>query len=130
MTRTWFLKYLLNEPTTKGLVGRLRLSPYLRLVCGFADEVPSESAFSRFFTRISACESLLMDTMPMLVNVLHEQLPGIGEETAIDGSDIEAFGNGKRPLENGQTRPPHGVRGRSNRVPAIKRRSKITTAIN
>ena len=105
MTRAWFLKYLIGEPFNTGLVSRLRVSPYLVQVCGFDKRkgIPSESAFCRFFKRIAAADSMLQETMPMLVNVLHEQtdlLPGRGREVevVVDGSDIEAHGSGKKPL--------------------------------
>ena len=104
MTRAWFAKYLISEPYNTGLVSRLRVSPYLREVCGFDERkgAPSESAFCRFFKKIAAAESMLQDAMPMLVEILHNQtdaLPGLGLEVAFDGSDIEAHGNGKKPLD-------------------------------
>lgn len=113
MLRGIHLRYVMNLKTMKALVQTLRLSPYLRLLCGFADKVPSESTFSRFVKRIAAAEELVMDSLPTLVNALHNTnlIPGVGSETAIDGSDIEAHGNGKKPLEERSDKTAeHGVR--------------------
>ena len=99
--RAWFLKYLLNEPYNVGLVGRLQVSPVLRDICGFDVEkrVPSESTFSRFFKRISEHDTLLFETLPILVGFLSQcgELPEVGIYSAIDSTDLEAHGRGKRP---------------------------------
>ena len=104
MTRAWFLKYLLGEPYNTGMVSRLRVSPYLRQICGFDERkgVPSESAFCRFFKRISNADSMLQATMPALVEILHEQtdaLLNMGQDVVVDGTDVLAHANGKKPRD-------------------------------
>ncbi len=47
------VKSVLNIPTTKDLIARLKVDHVLRTLCGFAWIVPSESVFSRHFKVLS-----------------------------------------------------------------------------
>ena len=96
MLRAFGIKFLLNEPFNVGLIQRLNESAKLRQLCGFNSEIPSESAFSRFFKKLSDRVDLLEQSITSIVNHLHEHLPDIGDITTIDSTDIEAYANPRR----------------------------------
>ena len=96
MLRAYCLKFILNEQFNVGLIQRLTDSAKLRQLCGFKSEIPSESAFSRFFKKLSDRVDLLEQSIASIVDHLHEHLPDIGDITAIDSTDIEAYANPKR----------------------------------
>jgi hypothetical protein len=54
LARAFVAKAVLNIPTTKDLVDRLKVDSRLRLVCGFPGRVPSEATFSRGFAEFAA----------------------------------------------------------------------------
>lgn len=92
MFRAFCTKYLLGERFTVGLIGRLRASPRLREICGL-NSIPSEATFSRFFAKLTA----LSDTvLAQMVEKLRKLLPGLGQDVAVDSTDIEAFANPNR----------------------------------
>ncbi|MCY4655044.1 MAG: transposase [Dehalococcoidia bacterium] len=96
MFRAFCTKYLLAERFTVGLIERLRSSPKLREVCGL-DSIPSESTFSRFFNRLADLpdpDALLAQ----MVGKLRELLPGLGQDVAVDSTDIEAYANPNRTV--------------------------------
>ena len=94
MFRAFCTKYLLGERFTVGLIERLRSSPRLREICGL-DRIPSESTFSRFFSRLAGLPD--PDTlMAQMVEKLRELLPGLGQGVAIDSTDIESYANPNR----------------------------------
>ena len=96
MLRAYCLKFILNERFNVGLIQRLTDSAKLRQLCGFKGEIPSESAFSRFFKKLSDRVDLLEQSIASIVDHLHEHLHDIGDITAIDSTDIEAYANPKR----------------------------------
>ena len=96
MLRAYCLKFILNERFNVGLIQRLTDSAKLRQLCGFKGEIPSESAFSRFFKKLADRVDLLEQSIASIVDHLHEHLPDIGDITAIDSTDIEAYANPKR----------------------------------
>ena len=53
MWRAYLAKFLLKIRFNNQLLERLRGSRKLREVCGFGDDVPSESAMSRFVNRLA-----------------------------------------------------------------------------
>jgi IS5 family transposase len=89
-------KDLLNIPYTVELVERLHGSQEFRDVCGFGDDVPSESTFSRFFKRLEQHQAVLSDCLYRLTEALREHIPDLGESVAIDSTSIEAFANPHR----------------------------------
>ena len=95
MLRAICLKFLLNERFNVGLVRRLQDSAKLRQLCGFS-AVPSETAFSRFFKQLADRVDLLEQSIVSVVDHMHEHLPDMGDLTAIDSTDIEAYANPKR----------------------------------
>ena len=96
MLRAYCLKYLLNEPYNVGLIQRLHDSAKLRKLCGFKTDVPSESAFSRFFKKLSDRADLIERSIVSIVDHIHDHLPDMGDVVAIDSTDIEAYSNPKR----------------------------------
>ena len=96
MLRVSCLKYLLNERYNVQLIQRLKSSPELRNICGFEDELPSESTFSRFFRLLTEHRQLIEGAIVSMVNRLRERFPDIGEIVSIDSTDIEAYGNPNR----------------------------------
>ena len=96
MFRAFCTKYLLGERFTVGLIERLHSSPKLREICGL-DSIPSESTFSRFFSRLARLpepDALLNE----MVEKLRELLPGLGQDVAIDSTDIESYANPNRTV--------------------------------
>ena len=91
-------KDLLNIPYAVELVERLHGSQEFREVCGFGDEVPSESTFSRFFKRLEQHQTVLSDCLDRLTDALREHIPNLGESVAIDSTSIEAFANPNRKV--------------------------------
>ena len=96
MFRAFCLKYLVGERYTVALIERLRSSPRLREICGFGDAVPSESTFSRFVSRLAALENFTDRAIAEMVERLRERLPDVGENVAVDSTDIEAYANPNR----------------------------------
>ncbi len=92
--RAFCLKYLLSERFTVGFIERLKTSPSLRKVCGFRRAVPSEPTFSRFFKLLTA--KLDDEFIAEMVDKLQTELPDLGENIAIDSTDIEAYANPKQ----------------------------------
>ena len=96
MLRAYCLKFLLNERFNVSLIRRLQDSDKLRQLCGFKSEVPSETAFSRFFKHLADRVDLLEQCIARIVDHLHDHLPDMGSITAIDSTDIEAYANPNR----------------------------------
>ena len=96
MFRAFCTKYLLGERFNVGLIERLHSSPRLREICGL-DSIPSESTFSRFFSRLARLpepDALLNE----MVEKLRELLPGLGQDVVIDSTDIESYANPNRTV--------------------------------
>ena len=87
MFRAFCLKYLLGECFTVALIERLRSSTRLRELCGFENTVPSDSTFSRFFSRLAGVGGLAERAMAEMVERVRERLPDVGERVAVDSTD-------------------------------------------
>lgn len=88
MFRAFCLKYLLSECYVVGLIERLKSSPRLREICGFEDSVPSDATFSQFFKRLASMDDLADRAMAEMVERIRERLPDVGENVAVDSTDI------------------------------------------
>lgn len=66
IARAFVAKACLNIPTTKDLLERLRVDLRLRRICGFVQQVPSETTFSRAFDDFSS-SALLDDVLERAV---------------------------------------------------------------
>ena len=96
--RAYLAKFVLNIRYNNQLLERLRASGTLRRVCGFGDDVPSESALSRFVTRLKTHRELLERCITEVVRRIRVHLPDLGRVTAIDGTSIISFANPNRKV--------------------------------
>lgn len=94
MFRVVCLKYLLAERFNVGLIHRFKASPRLAEICEFTTSIPSEPTFSWFFNKLA--DVPLEDAIVEVVEKLREKLPDIGDDVAVDSTDVEAWANPKR----------------------------------
>jgi hypothetical protein len=77
----------------------------LRTALGCEDSTPSEWACYRFAAKLRAYKPLLTACIDTVTARLHDAHPEMGENVAIDGSDLPAYANGQRFLsKNGPER--------------------------
>ena len=90
------LQQLLAERYVVGLIERLRASARLREICGFADAVPSDSTFSRFFSRLASIPALAEIAAMQTVELIRLRLPDVGADVSVDSTDIQAHAHPDR----------------------------------
>ncbi|WP_308812581.1 transposase [Halanaerobium saccharolyticum] len=94
--RAFLVQQIEKIPTRADLVSKIDRSPYLRYVCGFSTtgRVPSESTFSRYYSKLSET-----DELEILMNNLLDQCIDFDlldtETMAIDASKLEAYERAK-----------------------------------
>ena len=112
MYRAYCAKFVLKIRYNNQLVERLRGSRKLREVCGFDDEVPSESALSRFVSRLADHQDLMEQSLVKVTNQLRnlvptvkhrknrqpQPLPPLGAVLAIDSTLFLTYSNPNRPV--------------------------------
>ena len=98
MLRAYLSKFVLGIRYNNQLLERLRANRGLREVCGFGEDVPSESALSRFVTRLKDHRELLEQCTVGVVGQLRGHLPGLGVVTAIDSTSVNTFANPNRKV--------------------------------
>ena len=112
MLRAYLVKFILNIRYNNQLLERLRGSRKLREVCGFGDDIPSESALSRFVNRLSYHQGLLEQCLVNVTEELRElvptvkrqegrqdqPLPPLGAVLAVDSTLFETFSNPNRKV--------------------------------
>jgi transposase len=77
----------------------------LSTALGCQSATPSEWACYRFTTKLRAYKPLLDSCIAAVLDRLREANPGMGENIAIDGSDLPAYANGQRFVsKNGRER--------------------------
>jgi len=118
MFRAVCLKYLLNERFTVGFIEHLKTSPKLAELCGFSGAIPSEATFSRFIKKLFKLNTDL--TIAEMVDRLQAKLPGLGDDVAVDSTDIEAHANPNRTV----VRDPDAAWGTRTTKAASKSKSK------
>ena len=101
MWRAWLCKYILTIRYNVDLIERLRRSPKLRRICGFDGAVPSESTFSRFFSRLTDYQDLVDKILATITDRLSEKLPNFGKIVAADSTVFETYGNPDRKTVKG-----------------------------
>jgi len=83
----------------------------LQAALGCEGAPPSEWACYRFAAKLREHKHLLDGCIGMVLDRLREQNPGMGENIAIDGSDLPAYANGQRYVsKNGRERAPEEYR--------------------
>ncbi len=94
LARAFLAKAVLDVPTTRGLVERLRTEPTLRRLCGWeaAGGVPSEATFSRAFAEFAASDLPGRLHEALLDRTLEGHLAGqvSRDSTAIGGRELPA----------------------------------------
>jgi hypothetical protein len=68
---------------------------------GCGDEPPSHWACYRFATKLRVYKPLLDTRIASVLARLHAENPGMGENVAIDGSNLPAYANGQRFVSKG-----------------------------
>ena len=109
MWRATLARYLLRLRYTRDLITQLNASRLLRRVCGLRETVPHEGTFSRFYARLAEHQDLVDAAIAQLAErvgaeieqlredgALPENAPAPGQMVAIDSSDVEAWGNGRK----------------------------------
>ena len=114
------VKSLYAIPTWTRVVALIREHAALREACGGA---PSVFACYRFATKLRQHKSLLEACLDRLAASLREQLPEMGRDVAIDGSDLPATrtgsGSSRRmapSVSASPTRMPRGATARPSRL--------------
>lgn len=110
MWRAALLRYLLNLRHTRDLIAYLNASPRLRLLCGFRQQVPSESTFSRFFSRLVLHQAEVDVVLRQVVELTGGRLKHFGREVAIDSTDIKAFARGYKHRRKVDREAEWGIR--------------------
>jgi hypothetical protein len=93
-------------PTWTKTVALVREHVALRLaITRFGDDVPSVYACYRFAAKLRAYGDLLAACIDRVTAALRAEHPDMGQDVAIDGSDMPAYANGQRYLsKNGPKR--------------------------
>ena len=100
MLRVVLSKYLLGLRFNLEVLERLKASRRLRDLCGLGGQVPSESTFSKFTTRLlqhqDVLNAALDDLTTRLRDALPDDAPPLGESVAIDSTAIMTWANPNR----------------------------------
>ena len=132
MWRAYIAKFILKIRYNNQLLERLRGSRRLREVCGFEDDVPSESALSRFVSRLADHQDLVAQCLTSATNTLRDlvpavkqregrqdqPLPPLGAVLAIDSTLFETYGNPNRRTVNDTVSDPDARWGLKNSAKA------------
>ena len=96
--RAYVASFILNLPHTNALIRRLKDEPALRHICGFDDALPHRSTFNRFIRRLSLHADLVEACFAKITGYLREFLPGLGDEVAVDSTNVRSHCNPDRAL--------------------------------
>jgi len=88
-------------PTWTRTVALVREHEALRAAIADTQQVPSVYACYRFTAKLRAHSHLLDACIDSVTASLHAQLPELGRNIAIDGSDMPAYANGQRFVSKG-----------------------------
>jgi transposase, IS5 family len=85
-------------PTWTRTLTLVREHAELRSAIGCEDEqdIPSIDAIYRFTKKLRGCKGQLQECIDSVLEGLRSKKPGMGEDIAIDGSDLPAYANGQR----------------------------------
>jgi hypothetical protein len=95
-------KSIYAVPTWTRTVALVREHSALRTaIVGRLDDVPSVCACYRFTAKLRTYGDMLARCIDSVTASLHAQLPELGRNVAIDGSDMPAYANGQRFVSKG-----------------------------
>ena len=94
--RAYLASFVLNLPHTNALIRRLQDDPSLRLLCGFSGQFPHRCTFNRFINRLGAHGDLVAGCLASLTDQLREFLPGLGQQVAVDSTNVRSHSNPNR----------------------------------
>ena len=112
MLRAYLAKFVLKIRYNNQLLERLRGSRKLREVCGFGDDIPSESGLRRFTNRLADHQDLVEQCLVNVTDELRElvptvkrrkgrqdqPLPPLGAVLAVDSTLFETYSNPNRKV--------------------------------
>ncbi len=112
MWRLYLVKFLLKIRYNNALIEYLQGHQSVRELCGLGDQVPSESALSRFVSRLANYTDIIEDCLLKITDELRglvpalkhrkdkqgqpQPLPGLGQVLAIDSTLFETYANPNR----------------------------------
>ena len=100
--RAFVVRYYMGLPSVSDLIRTLYDNPYVAAACGFAspDEIPHQSTFSRFMTKLSKkpYANMVREVSREMTRRCYESLPDFGKAVAVDSTDLKAWSNkAKKP---------------------------------
>ena len=130
LARAFLAKAVLDVPTTRGLVERLRAEPTLRRLCGWeaARRVPSEATFSRAFGEFAASDLPGRLHEALLDRTLEGHLAGhvSRDSTAIEGREQAAPKPAPRARPKGRRGRPRKGESRPKEPRRLQRQGSMT----
>ena len=97
-------KSIYAVPTWTRTVALVREHAALRFAIAGDGDVPSVYAVYRVTTKLRAYSDMLAACIDRVTASLHVELPELGRNIAIDGSDMPAYANGQRFVSKGGRR--------------------------
>jgi hypothetical protein len=97
-------KSIYAVPTWTKTVALAREHAALRFATAGDGDVPSVYAVYRFTAKLNVYSDMLARCVARVTASLHAQLPELGRNIAIDGSDMPGYANGQRFVEQGWPR--------------------------
>ena len=96
--RSYVASYFLNLGSTNDLIRLLHVTPELRETCGFdpAVSLPHRTTFNRFIRRLADHTDLVETAFASITDLLHELLPELGQEVAVDSTAVWSYSNPRR----------------------------------
>lgn len=94
--RAYLASYALGIGNLSHLIRRLNNDPMLRNICGFVNYLPSYPTFWRVFDQLADMPEHIDECGQVLLEQLHELLPGLGQEVAVASTTIPAYANANR----------------------------------
>ena len=93
--RAYVSSFLLNLPSTNGLIRMLHRNEDFRTLCGFKD-LPHRTTFNRFIQRLSHHTELIQKAFCRVTTEIATLLPDLGREIAVDATTVQSYSNPHR----------------------------------
>lgn len=111
--RAYVACFVLNTTTISADLRQIADDPLLSEVVG---GIPTKQAISRFLRKLKDHTDLLDACMAALVEGVREFLPDLGEQVAVDSTDIKAWSSWRRSDPDAQSSVKTGTDGRPHLV--------------